>query len=169
MKKYLLLLAFVSVLSLRSIYAQAFVDAQGLEWQTDIMKAHELSQKNNKPIFAFFTGSDWCGWCIKLQKNVFEKAGFVQWAKNNVVLLELDYPRRKQQPQELMQQNAGLQQTFGVQGYPTIWMFTMAKDAATNKYNITPLGTLGYPQAAPGEEEKEFLNKANSILAKPMK
>ncbi|MGZ3903281.1 MAG: thioredoxin family protein, partial [Bacteroidia bacterium] len=108
MKKYLLLLAFVSVLSLRSIYAQAFVDAQGLEWQTDIMKAHELSQKNNKPIFAFFTGSDWCGWCIKLQKNVFEKAGFVQWAKNNVVLLELDYPRRKQQPQELMQQNAGL-------------------------------------------------------------
>jgi len=52
----------------------------------------------------------------------------------------------------------------------SIWIFTMAKDAATNKYNITPLGTLGYPQAAPGEEEKEFLNKANSILsAKPLK
>ena len=170
MKKYFLLFAFLCFFSLQDIYAQAFVNDQGLEWQTDLLKANELSQKNGKPIFAFFTGSDWCGWCIKLQKNVFEKQGFVQWAKKNVVLLELDYPRRKQQPQELMQQNAGLQQTFGVQGYPTVWIFTMAKDSVTNKYNITPLGTLGYPQAAPGNEEKEFLNNANNILSnKPPK
>ncbi|MGZ3862689.1 MAG: thioredoxin family protein [Bacteroidia bacterium] len=170
MKKYILLSALACLLSLKGVYAQAFVNEQGLEWQTDLLKAHELSQKSGKPIFAFFTGSDWCGWCIKLQKNVFEKPGFVAWAKKNVILLELDYPRRKQQPQELMQQNAGLQQTFGVQGYPTVWIFTMEKDAATNKYNILPRGTLGYPQSAPGAEESEFLNKANSILSnKPLK
>lgn len=170
MKKYLFLSAFLCLFTWQGVRAQAFVNEQGLEWQTDLLKAHELSQKSGKPIFAFFTGSDWCGWCIKLQKNVFEKPGFVAWAKKSVILLELDYPRRKQQPQELMQQNAGLQQTFGVQGYPTVWMFTMAKDAATNKYNITPLGTLGYPQAAPGGEETAFLDKANEILLKkPLK
>jgi protein disulfide-isomerase len=165
MKKYFLLSFIFFAFCIKATYSQTKEAEQGLEWHTDLLKANELSKKSGKPIFAFFTGSDWCGWCIKLQKNVFEKAGFIQWAKKNVILLELDYPRRKQLSPELTQQNAGLQQTFQVQGYPTVWIFTLAKDEATNKYNITPLGTLGYPQAAPGAEETEFLSKANSLLS----
>src|SRR5687767_88286 len=90
----------------------------GLTWHTDVMKANEISKSSGKPIFAFFTGSDWCGWCHKLQRDVFAKQSFIDWAKKNVVLLELDFPRKKQLPQELAQQNGSLQQALQVQGYP---------------------------------------------------
>ncbi|GAA4460237.1 hypothetical protein GCM10023093_02530 [Nemorincola caseinilytica] len=139
----------------------------GLEWHTDLMKAHELSKTSHKPIFGFFTGSDWCGWCHKLERDVFAKPAFVKWAKENVILLELDFPRRKQLSQELQQQNNGLQQAFQVQGYPTIWYFSMTQDAASGKMNINAYGTQGYPAGSEaGKEEVTFLNAGNDIIAK---
>lgn len=137
-----------------------------LIWYTDLATVHEISNSSNKPIFGFFTGSDWCGWCHKLQANVFAKKEFIDWANKNVVLLELDFPKRKQLPAELVQQNSGLQQAFQVRGYPTIWIFRTAKDQTTNNINITALGSLGYPQGAEaGKEEVKFLSDANLILA----
>lgn len=136
----------------------------GLTWYTDINKVYELSKKSNKPVFAFFTGSDWCGWCHKLEKAVFSKPGFQQWAKSNVILLEVDFPRKKELPQALAEQNNGLQNFFQVQGFPTIWMFYIDKDSKTNKYNISGLGSLGYPRAEAGKEEAAFLTNANAIL-----
>jgi thioredoxin-related protein len=67
--------------------------AQDLTWHTDMEKAISISQKEKKPIMLFFTGSDWCGWCIRLQKEVFKKPEFIEWAKSNVVLVEVDFPR----------------------------------------------------------------------------
>lgn len=137
-----------------------------LVWYTDLATVHEISKSSNKPIFGFFTGSDWCGWCHKLQANVFAKKEFIDWANKNVVLLELDFPKRKQLPAELVQQNSGLQQAFQVRGYPTIWIFRTTKDEATNNFNITALGSLGYPQGAEaGKEEVKFLSDANLVLA----
>lgn len=138
-----------------------------LTWHTDLGKARELSDAQNKPIFGFFTGSDWCGWCRKLQNDVFAKPAFVEWANKNVILLELDFPRRKQLPPELMQQNQALQQAFKVAGYPTIWLFTVTTPG-TNKQslNLEALGSLGYPQGSEaGKEELKFLNDANVVLA----
>jgi thioredoxin-related protein len=137
-----------------------------LVWYTDFTTVHEISKSTNKPIFAFFTGSDWCGWCHKLQKDVFAKKEFIDWANKNVVLLELDFPRRKQLPAELVQQNSGLQQQFQVRGYPTIWIFFSTKDEVTNNFSLTALGSLGYPSGAEaGKEEVKFLEGANAILA----
>jgi thioredoxin-related protein len=139
----------------------------GLEWQTDLMKAYELSKKSGKPIFGFFTGSDWCGWCHKLQNEVFSKPAFVKWAKEKVILLELDFPRHKQLPPELAQQNQNLQQAFQVGGYPTVWLFFATRDEAKNNLNITPLGSTGYPQGAElGHEEVKFLQNADAIIEK---
>jgi len=141
-----------------------------LVWYTELATVHQISQSSNKPIFGFFTGSDWCGWCHKLQKDVFAKKEFIDWANKNVVLLELDFPRRKQLPADLVQQNSGLQQAFQVRGYPTVWMFFTTKDETTNNFNITALGSLGYPQGAEvGKEEVKFLNDANAILASQKK
>ena len=141
-----------------------------LVWHTNIIEAQEISTSSNKPIFAFFTGSDWCGWCHKLQKDVFAKPAFIEWAPKNVVLLELDFPRRKQLSPELTQQNASLQQTFHIQGFPTVWLFTMVKADSTNNFNISALGSLGYPGGAePGKEEVKFINDANKILANKVK
>lgn len=138
-----------------------------LLWHTDLMKANEVSAASNKPIFAFFTGSDWCGWCKKIQMDVFSKPAFIEWASKNVVLLELDFPRGRQLPPELAQQNSDLQQTFRVTGYPTIWMFSMLKDGASGKYNINAYGSCGYPQGPErGREEVKFMSEANAILGK---
>jgi thioredoxin-related protein len=158
-----------SILLLVNLSVMAQSDASKkpneLTWYTDILKANEISVATNKPIFAFFTGSDWCGWCKKLQRDVFAKPEFIQWAIKNVVLLELDFPRRTPQSPELAQQNASLQQTFQVQGYPTVWLFFMNKDEKTKQINISPLGSLGYPQAPEsGKEEIQFLMEANTIL-----
>ncbi len=140
-------------------------NSEPLEWFTDLQKASEISQKNKKPIFGFFTGSDWCGWCKKLQRDVFVKKSFIDWAKKNVILLELDFPRAKILPKEIQEQNASLQQAFQVSGYPTIWIFNITKDAATNKLNLAAMGSLGYPSGAEtGKEEVAFLETANKIL-----
>lgn len=113
-------------------------------WMTDMEEAYQLSKKTNKPILANFTGSDWCGWCKRLTANVFVHQEFKDWAAKNVILLELDFPRGKQIPDEIRGQNASLQQAFQVTGFPTIWVFRLQKDEEKNQYNILPLGKTGY-------------------------
>jgi protein disulfide-isomerase len=119
-------------------------------WLVDLDQAYELSKKSGKPILANFTGSDWCGWCKRLDASVFSTPKFQDWAKENVILLELDFPRRKQIPEKNRQQNAAMQQALQITGYPTIWVLTLDKDAATGRYNINPKGKTGY---APTPEE----------------
>ena len=63
------------------------VEAQELVWQTNIYKAIEISNKEKKPLLLFFTGSDWCGWCIRLQKEVLNTPEFASWAKKKMWFL----------------------------------------------------------------------------------
>jgi protein disulfide-isomerase len=142
------------------------VGEEKLVWHTDFTKANELSTKTGKPIFAFFTGSDWCGWCRKLQAAVFVKPDFIKWANEKVILLELDFPRRTQLPDTLKQQNQQLAGVFKVRGYPTCWLFNTTKNTETNQVNIVAYGSLGYPSGAiKGKEEVKFIETANGILA----
>lgn len=148
-----------------NLFSQEAKPAEALEWHTNLMEVHDISAKTKKPIFAFFTGSDWCGWCIKLQRNVFDKPEFIKWAKENVVLLELDFPRAKQLPTELAQQNASMQQAFGVSGYPTIWIFKTDKNNKEKKFTIDSYGSLGYPAGSePGQEQIKFIEDANKVI-----
>lgn len=166
MKSFLFLSTLWVMLAFQPSYAQTSPAAGGLTWYTDVIKAQQQSNATRKPIFAFFTGSDWCGWCHKLQKDVFAKPAFIKWAKEKVILLELDFPRRKQLSPELTKQNSELQQAFQVGGYPTIWLFFLKKNDKTGKQDINALGSLGYPEGATrGEEEVKFLEGANKILA----
>jgi protein disulfide-isomerase len=113
-------------------------------WLVDLDVAYAISVKEQKPILANFTGSDWCGWCKKLDADVFSKPQFKEWAKKNVVLLELDFPRRMQIPEKNRQQNQAMQQALQITGYPTIWAINLNKDAATGNYQIDKLGKTGY-------------------------
>ncbi len=94
--------------------------AQETPWLTSFAEAKAAAKKDQKVILADFTGSDWCGWCIKLHKEVFSKPEFATWAAKHVVLLELDYPHNTPQSDELKQQNQELAQKYGVRLYPTI-------------------------------------------------
>jgi len=112
-------------------------------WEVDLNKAYEISKKSGKPILANFTGSDWCGWCIRLTNSVFSKPDFKSWANDNVVLLELDFPRRKRLPSALAQQNTQLQQALRVRGYPTVFLMNVDKDS-NGGFQINALGKTGY-------------------------
>lgn len=159
---------FFVVMAITFSTAQASVTEEekgGLTWYTDLSKAHDAANET-KPIFGFFTGSDWCGWCKLLQKDVFAKQAFIDWAKKNVILLEIDFPKRTPQSPELRTQNQNLQRALGVRGYPTCWFFTSTKNAETGGFNLTRLGSVGYPRGAvKGKEEVKFLEEANKILA----
>jgi protein disulfide-isomerase len=102
------------------ILGAATLEAQELKWETNMEQASQIAIKTKKPLLMFFTGSDWCGWCIRLQNEVLKKPEFAAWAKENVVLLELDYPRRTPQLPEIQKQNAELQQGFQIQGFPKL-------------------------------------------------
>jgi thioredoxin-related protein len=131
-----------------------------LVWHTDMNKAVALSNSIKKPMLLFFTGSDWCGWCIRLQNEVLKTPEFEAWAKKNVVLVELDYPRRSPQTPEIQKQNAELQQGFQIQGFPTIY-FVNAENK-DGKVNFAPIDKTGYVAGGPSA----WLAVADGILAK---
>ena len=152
MKKVLIALLFIL-----GSYA---VEAQELVWNNNLKNSIEVFKKTKKPLLLFFTGSDWCGWCIRLQTEVFKTPEFVKWANENVILVELDFPRRTVLAQEITEQNNQLQQFFAVQGYPTVWFVNATE--TDGKINIDKLGSTGYLAGGP----KVWLDTANGILKK---
>lgn len=151
--KKLLLILFLGLGSLT-------VSAQELEWHTNMDEAVKLSEKSKKPLLLFFTGSDWCGWCIRLQKEVLKTPEFAEWAKKNVILVELDFPRRTEMALELKKQNAEVAKAFGITGYPTVWITNATKNAE-GKLSFQALGKTGYVAGGPSK----WLESADKILA----
>lgn len=147
-------------LTLFLVLGSLTIQAQELSWHTDMNKAVELSKKSHKPLLLFFTGSDWCGWCMRLQKEVMKTPEFTKWANDNVILVELDFPRRTPQAPEIQKQNMELQQTFAVQGYPTVWFVNATK--IDGKINLQKLGSTGYVAGGPSA----WLSGADKILGK---
>ena len=143
------------------LFAGSFAaEAQELVWETNVTKAMEVSKETKKPLLLFFTGSDWCGWCIRLQKEVLRTPEFAAWAKENVVLVELDYPRKAPQTEDIKKQNNELQMAFGIQGFPTI----ILANATTKegKVNFEGIGSTGYVAGGPSA----WLAVANGFLKK---
>lgn len=132
------------------------------EWFLFIEDAYAESITTGKPILANFTGSDWCGWCIRLKNEVFKTDKFLTWAAENVVLLELDFPRKKTMSEELRVQNSSLAQAFQVSGYPTIWVFNLSYSDIENQFKIEALGKTGYVAGGPDN----WILSTNAILKK---
>lgn len=107
-------------LCLLTCFAMLQVNAAELPWTTDLPKAQAKAKAENKLVMLDFTGSDWCGWCIKLNKEVFSTPEFVAYAQKNLVPVEVDFPNKKKQSAELKKANNALQKKYGIEGYPTI-------------------------------------------------
>jgi thioredoxin-related protein len=122
-------------------------EAKGSGWTEKYDEAVAASKKSGLPILADFTGSDWCGWCIKLHKEVFDTKEFKEWAAKNVVLLELDFPQKKAQDEALKAKNKELSEKYKIEGFPTIVIL----DAEGKK-----LGELGYEEGGPKAWIAEF-------------
>jgi len=89
-------------------------------WLNDYKKAQEEAKASNKFLLLDFTGSDWCGWCKKFDKEILSQSQFKDYARENLVLVELDFPRARLQSPELKRQNQELANQYQVQGFPTI-------------------------------------------------
>jgi protein disulfide-isomerase len=104
------------------------VQARGAEpnWLTDFAKAKALAKAGKKMILLDFTGSDWCPPCKRLKKEVFSASEFAEFAKDYLVLVEVDFPRSKAQSEELKSANEALAVQYDIEGYPTVIVLSSA-------------------------------------------
>ena len=126
-------------LILFALYAAA-PTAMAADWQTDYDKALQMAKSQNKHLLLDFTGSDWCGWCILLDREIFSKPQFKEYASKNLVLVELDFPKMKSVSAETRAQNERLAIRYQVQAFPTI--IVLNGDGRV-------VGALGYMKGGP--------------------
>jgi thioredoxin-related protein len=107
-------LRFLLVVSI----ASSCVAGEG--WMTDFEAAKKVAAEKKLPILADFSGSDWCGWCIKLNKEVFDQEDFTKFASEKLVLFLADFPSKKKLPEAQAKQNDKLAAQFGIEGFPTV-------------------------------------------------
>lgn len=136
MKRFLfvLLALALSFCALSSARAEA-------AWLTDYAQAQAAAKASHKLLLLDFTGSDWCGWCRRLEAEVFSQPQFEEYAQKNLVLMKVDFPRAKPLSDEVRKQNMDLARKYQVRGFPTI--------VVLNGEGQT-VGLLGYTPGGPG-------------------
>src|SRR5271170_3636444 len=92
--------------------------ARAAEWTEDYASAVAQAKKEHKMILLDFTGSDWCVWCHRTDKEVFDTQKFKDFADKKLVLVKVDFPKSRPMPDGVKAQNAKLQEKYGVEGYP---------------------------------------------------
>lgn len=116
--------------------------ADAAKWEADFDAAVARAKSEGKDLLVDFTGSDWCGWCIKLHDEVFSKEAFVSAATKDYVLVALDYPNGPEAKAKVPNpaRNQELQRKYGIRGFPTVLLMTPEGDV---------FGQTGYAQGGP--------------------
>jgi protein disulfide-isomerase len=142
---------FLSSTAVLALLTSAALAAAG--WSDDYEKSVAKAKAEKKMVLLDFTGSDWCGWCIKLDKEVFSKPEFKSYAKDNLVLVEVDFPQGKRLPKKVQEQNEKLKNEHSVRGFPTIVVLNS---------DGKKIGELGYMEGGP----KNFIAKLDELKGK---
>ena len=124
-------------------------------WSTDFAGAQKSAKEQNRPMLVNFEGSDWCPPCMMLEKKVFSQKAFLDYAKESLVLVKLDFPRRKEQAEALKQQNQSLAEKFQVDAFPTVLLLNAAGEEKER--------LVGYD----GEDAAGYVAMLKEKLAKP--
>lgn len=124
--------------------------ASAQDWKVNFEESKEQALEENKPIIMVFQGSDWCVPCMKLEKSIWSTNEFKNYAEDNYVMLQVDFPRRKKNAlsAEQQEQNNKLAETYNKNGF---FPFVVVLDA---KGNV--LGKTGYKKATPAAYIKEI-------------
>ena len=142
--------------SLAGFLMAVSLDLPAASWLSDFPAAQAKAGAENRMILMNFTGSDWCSWCVKLREEVFSTAEFNAFADQKLVLVEVDFPKRKRQRPELQKANRLLAGSFQVEGYPTIILL----DSSGKR-----IGNSGYRPGGP----KVFLSELESLSGGKLK
>ena len=159
------LFAALALSALLPLPALAADDTTTTVWYADFDEAAKVAQEQGKDLFVDFTGSDWCGWCIKLHDEVFQYDAFVEAAQKDYILVALDYPRSDEAKAKVPnpERNAELAKKYGIRGYPTVLMMT------ADGYVF---GQTGYQQGGPEayvEHMGELRSEGRPVLMETVK
>lgn len=146
------MITFKKATGLAALLVLGLSHANASEWTTDADAASTQAKEEGKLLVMNFTGSDWCHWCHKLKGEIFSQDEFQTYADENLVLLELDFPRKTPQTDELKQQNRALAKKYGVGGFPTVVVLNEVGEK---------VGELRYTKGGP----KAFITQLEAIKA----
>jgi len=143
----------------------------GASWETDFEAASKTAKASNRYMLLDFSGSDWCGWCIRLDKEVFSKKEFKNYAKKNLVCVLVDFPRRKSLRKRVAEQNKKLAAKYKVRGYPTVIVLSPGGDTVAQtgyrkggaKKYVKHLGELIDPHREKNNIPGPTSSKASSV------
>ena len=128
-------------------------------WLSSMAQAKTEAAQSHKYILLNFSGSDWCGPCIRMHKEIFDSEAFEKYASENLILVSADFPRLKknQLSKEQTKQNESLADKYDKDG---IFPFTVLLDAKGKVLK----SWKGYPNTTPAK----FIDDVNSVVhAKP--
>lgn len=103
-----------------------------ISWKKNYQEAVSTAKQTGKPILVLFTGSDWCSWCKKLEKEVFDTEEFSKVAGDSFVFVSLDFPMKSNQSPEEKKQNERLKKQYGVRGFPTVVILDPQEEKITS-------------------------------------
>lgn len=173
--------SILCTLGLAAAVAPAFA---ALEWTTDLDAARERAAAEGKTVLVDFTGSDWCGYCIQLKKNVFDTPEFEKLAKDKFLFVEIDVPRDVNRVgQELYKKNEELCRTYKIAGFPTIMMMSpegyivggfvggsnMARTKDTMEQALANAEKVKKANTLTGTEKAKLLAEVHTSLARDLK
>ena len=135
---------FLSIITVACFVSPAFAAKDG--WLEDFEKAKIQAKAENKNILLDFTGSDWCGWCKRLDAEVFSQTEFKEYASKHFVLVEVDFPQGFELAAATKKQNEALAKKFQIRGYPTI-ILTSPSGEKKGELGYTPGGPKAFIKA----------------------
>lgn len=142
------------VITLLGCVALLQARAAELSWTTDLPKALETAKAEKKQVLLNFTGSDWCPWCVKFDKEVFSTPEFAQYAKDHLVLVMVDFPRRKELAAKVQEANKALQKKYEVDGFPTYVVLNAEGKEVGRQVGYAPGGPKAFAEKLDGFKKK---------------
>lgn len=131
------------VILILGMWALPAVAGDPLTWHTDLDQAKAVAQKENKPLFLFFTGSDWCSWCKRLNAQILSQSAFQDYAAKDLVLVKIDFLRYTPMEEKQKEYNNSLARQYQVQGFPTV-MLLSPQGAVLGRTGYQDLSPQGY-------------------------
>lgn len=118
----------------------------GDHWQFDFEQAKIEAQATNKNVLIYFSGSDWCKPCIQLKSEVMDDDAFLDYAKDEFVMVLADFPRRKKNRLTDVQtaHNEALAEKYNLQGYFPLIVITDAEGNVIGRTGFERIGVDGY-------------------------
>ncbi|NBC28729.1 MAG: thioredoxin fold domain-containing protein [Spirochaetes bacterium] len=118
----------LTVIVVLALLVTAVGTADVFDWTQDLDAALERAEQEDKAVFLYFAGTDWCGWCHRLMDEVLHAAPFEEYATEALVPVLIDFPREGEQSAERRARNNELAKRYEISGFPTVFLLSPAEE-----------------------------------------